>query len=60
MRRVIVFVNSSVDGFMAAPSGDLGWLVHDDEWRTYVRLAAATWSCSVEFGPSSRSSNMAW
>ncbi len=31
MRGVIVFVNSSVDGFMAAPSGDLRWLLHDDE-----------------------------
>lgn len=31
MRQVIVFVNSSVDGFMGSPSGDLGWLVHDDE-----------------------------
>ena len=31
MRQVIVFVNSSVDGFMGSPSGDLGWLIHDDE-----------------------------
>jgi dihydrofolate reductase len=30
-REVIMFVNSSVDGFMGSPSGDLGWLVHDDE-----------------------------
>ncbi len=31
MRQVIVFVNSSVDGFMGGTSGDLGWLIHDDE-----------------------------
>ena len=31
MRQVIVFVNTSVDGFMGSPSGDLGWLIHDDE-----------------------------
>jgi hypothetical protein len=31
VRQVIVFVNTSVDGFMGSPSGDLGWLIHDDE-----------------------------
>ncbi len=31
MRKVIVFVNTSVDGFMGSPSGDLDWLVDDDE-----------------------------
>ena len=31
MRQVIVFVNSSVDGFMGSRSGDLSWLIHDDE-----------------------------
>jgi dihydrofolate reductase len=31
VRQAIVFVNSSVDGFMGSPSGDLSWLIHDDE-----------------------------
>src|SRR5690242_4546496 len=46
MRQVIVFVNSSVDGFMGSPSGDLGWLIHDDEmdhdFTTDLRRTADT------------------
>jgi dihydrofolate reductase len=46
MRRVIVFVNSSVDGFMGSPAGDLGWLIHDDEmdhdFTSDLRRAADT------------------
>lgn len=31
MRKIIVFENVTVDGFMAGPNGELDWAIHDDE-----------------------------
>jgi riboflavin biosynthesis pyrimidine reductase len=31
MRKVILFVDTSRDGFMAGPNGELDWMVNDDE-----------------------------
>jgi dihydrofolate reductase len=31
MRKVILFVDTSLDGFMAGPNGELDWMVNDDE-----------------------------
>jgi len=30
VRKVIVFVNSSIDGLMGGRAGNLGWLVDDE------------------------------
>jgi dihydrofolate reductase len=31
MRRVILFVDTTLDGFMGGPAGELDWMVQDDE-----------------------------
>jgi dihydrofolate reductase len=31
MRKIIVFENVTLDGFMAGPNGELDWAIHDDE-----------------------------
>jgi dihydrofolate reductase len=31
MRKIIVFENVTIDGFMAGPNGELDWAIHDDE-----------------------------
>lgn len=31
MRKIIVFENVTVDGFMAGPDGDIDWAIRDDE-----------------------------
>jgi dihydrofolate reductase len=31
MRKIILFNNVTVDGFMAGPNGELDWTIHDDE-----------------------------
>ena len=29
MRKVILVVNTTLDGYMAGPNGELDWMVHD-------------------------------
>jgi dihydrofolate reductase len=31
MRRVVLFVDTSLDGFMGGPDGEMDWMVQDDE-----------------------------
>jgi len=31
MRKVVRFVDTSLDGFMGGPDGELDWMVQDDE-----------------------------
>jgi dihydrofolate reductase len=31
MRKVILFVNASLDGFLGGPEGEMGWMVDDEE-----------------------------
>lgn len=31
MRKIIVFENVTLDGYMAGPNGELDWVVRDDE-----------------------------
>jgi dihydrofolate reductase len=31
MRKIIVFENVTLDGFMAGPNGEIDWAIHDDE-----------------------------
>ena len=46
MRKVILFVNSSLDGFMGGEGGDMSWMVDDeemdDDFTTDIRERADT------------------
>ncbi len=37
MRKIIVFENVTLDGFMAGPDGELDWAVRDDEVTEYSK-----------------------
>ncbi len=37
MRKIIVFENVTLDGFMAGPKGELDWAIRDDEITQYSR-----------------------
>ena len=37
MRKIIVFDNVTLDGFMAGPNGELDWAIRDDEITQYTK-----------------------
>ena len=37
MRKILVFENVTLDGFMAGPDGELDWVVRDDEVTEYSK-----------------------
>jgi dihydrofolate reductase len=37
MRKIIVFENVTLDGFMAGPNGEFDWALQDDEITQYVK-----------------------
>jgi dihydrofolate reductase len=37
MRKIIVFDNVTLDGFMAGPNGELDWAIQDDEVTAYSK-----------------------
>src|SRR5437763_13943689 len=37
MRKIIVFENVTLDGFMAGPNGELDWAIRDDEVTQYSK-----------------------
>ena len=37
MRKIIVFNNVTLDGFMAGPNGELDWAIRDDEMTQYTK-----------------------
>jgi dihydrofolate reductase len=37
MRKIIVFDNVTLDGFMAGPNGELDWAIRDDEITQYAK-----------------------
>jgi dihydrofolate reductase len=46
MRKLILFLNTSLDGFMGGPAGEMGWMVDDEEmdneFTTDIRRRADT------------------
>jgi dihydrofolate reductase len=42
MRKIIVFENVTLDGFMAGPNGELDWAIRDDEVTQYSKGGQAS------------------
>ena len=42
MRKIIVFENVTLDGFMAGPKGELDWAIRDDEVTQYSKEGEAS------------------
>ena len=42
MRKIIVFENVTLDGFMAGPKGELDWAIRDDEVTQYSKEGQAS------------------
>jgi dihydrofolate reductase len=42
MRKIIVFENVTLDGFMAGPDGELDWAIRDDEVTQYSKEGQAS------------------
>ena len=37
MRKILVFENVTLDGFMAGPNGEIDWAIQDDEVTEYSK-----------------------
>ncbi len=48
MRRIIVHMSVSLDGFFAGPDGDISWHLVDDELHTYINEQLATMSAFLQ------------
>jgi dihydrofolate reductase len=36
MRKVILFMHASLDGFVAGPNGEMDWIIYDEELQNYA------------------------
>lgn len=37
MRKVILFMHASLDGFVAGPNGEMDWIIYDEELQNYAK-----------------------
>ncbi len=42
MRKVVLFMHISLDGFAAGPNGELDWISYDDELEKYAEEVVST------------------
>ena len=41
IRKVILFISTSLDGFIAGPNGEIDWLFTDQDYETFASAGPA-------------------
>ena len=57
MRKVVVFIATSLDGYIAGPAGEIGWLFHDQDYGyaefyegvEYIVMGRKTYETALSF-----------